>query len=232
MTATKVHPSTTGDRVRDGARVHREPPHLTHSTDQVEAVLRVLPSHGWTAGWTGRRDRALLALSELAGLSFGQIASLTCGDLTVADGVATIRTSGGRISLPANDDDMLCGPCSLARWVHALDLTVVYPGRVIAAVIARAVPLTPDSPHLCQSNNAVTDVTRRVALLPPIDHYGHPVRVVPAGSPAVSRPVANHRWHTIPTQLVPRRSARSDETSTRASGLERRAAELLDRSPA
>jgi len=232
MTATKVDPSTTGGRVRDGARVHREPRHLTHSTEQVEAILRVLPSHGWPAGWTGRRDRALLALSELAGLSFGQIASLTAGDMTIADGVATIRTSGGRISLHANDDDMLCGPCSLARWVHALDLTVVYPGRVIAAVIARAVPLTADSPHLCQGNNAVTDVTRRVALLPPIDHYGHPVRVVPAGGPVVIRPMTDHRWHSIPTQLVPRRSARSDEASTRAKGLERRVAELFGRTPA
>ena len=96
-------------------------------------VLRTLPSHGWAAGWIGRRDRALLVLSQLAGLSYGQIAALAAGDLSIADGVATIRTAGGKTTLRQVDDDLLCGPCGLARWVHALDLTVVYPdGRVIA----------------------------------------------------------------------------------------------------
>jgi len=35
--------------------------------DAVEAALRGLPSHGWTAGIFGRRDRALQVLSQLAG---------------------------------------------------------------------------------------------------------------------------------------------------------------------
>lgn len=142
------------------------PPHGPHSSDRVEQVLRLLPSHGWTAGWIGRRDRALLVLSHLAGLSYDNIAALTAGDLTVADGVATIHTPGGETLLRDNADDLLCGPCALARWVHALDLTVVYPdGRVIAAVIARAVRLTPDSPHLCHSNNAITEITRGAAAV-------------------------------------------------------------------
>ena len=36
-------------------------------TDQVAAALRGLPSHGWTRGMFGRRDRCLLVLSQLAG---------------------------------------------------------------------------------------------------------------------------------------------------------------------
>ena len=35
--------------------------------EAVAAALRGLPSHGWTAGIFGRRDRALLVLSQLAG---------------------------------------------------------------------------------------------------------------------------------------------------------------------
>src|SRR5664279_388608 len=35
--------------------------------EAVQAALRGLPSHGWTAGMFGRRDRALLVLSQLAG---------------------------------------------------------------------------------------------------------------------------------------------------------------------
>jgi len=76
---------------------------------------------------------------------------------------------GGRTKLKAVAEDLICGPCALARWVHALDLTVVYPdGRVIAALIARAMPVTSDSPHLCQSNNKITEVTAQLALLPPV----------------------------------------------------------------
>src|SRR6478752_486173 len=55
-------------------------------TPQVENLLRSLPSHGWPAGWIGRRDRALLVLAELAGLRVEQIASVAAGDVTIAEG--------------------------------------------------------------------------------------------------------------------------------------------------
>ena len=55
--------------------------------EQVEAALRILPSHGWTSGWTGRRDRALLVLSQMAGLSYANIAELTVGNVTISDGL-------------------------------------------------------------------------------------------------------------------------------------------------
>lgn len=198
-----------------------------HPTERVEAVLRGLPSHGWTAGWIGRRDRALLVLSQLAGLSFGQIAGLTAGDLTVIDGVATISTAAGRTTLEAVDDDLLCGPCTLARWVHALDLTVVYPdGRVIAAVIARAVPLTPDSPHLCQSNNTITEITRSVTLLPPIDRWGHPHRAPALRRLPATRAVRDNWRHPAQADPDPLR-ARPREAGHRAVALASRAAQLL-----
>jgi hypothetical protein len=160
----------------------------------------------------------------LAGLTFGQLAALTAGELSVADGIATLRTEGGMTTLRKVDDDLLCGPCALARWVHALDLTVVYPdGRVIAALIARAVPVTSDSPHLCQSNNSITEPTRRVALLPPIDQWGHPTRIVIAPNPPA--------WSTA-RSAAGRVAGRSTSTLTadddgRAQALEQRVEQLL-----
>jgi hypothetical protein len=159
----------------------------TFTPEQVEAALRLLPSHGWTHGWTGRRDRALLVLSQMAGLSYDNIAELTVGDVTIADGLATIRTPGGTTTLRMTPDDLICGPCALARWLHALDMTTVYPtGRVIAAVIARAAPLTADSPHLCQGTVTVTETTRSMSLL---NALNAPVPAVnPASTPSLSRP--------------------------------------------
>src|SRR6476661_8016773 len=50
----------------------------------VEATLRALPSHGWTQGIFGRRDRCLLVLSQLGGVPYKHLAMLTAGDVTVA----------------------------------------------------------------------------------------------------------------------------------------------------
>ena len=69
--------------------------------ERVAAALRGLPSHGWTAGMFGRRDRALLVLSQLAGLSYTRIATLTAGDVTVHDGTAAISTPGRDGDTPA-----------------------------------------------------------------------------------------------------------------------------------
>ena len=66
-------------------------------TDQVAAALRGLPSHGWTQGMFGRRDRCLLVLSQLAGVPYKHLATLTVGDITVADGTATITSSSRRM---------------------------------------------------------------------------------------------------------------------------------------
>ena len=52
-------------------------------------------------------------------------------------------------------------------------MIVNYPDRyVIDAVIARAPPLSANSPHLCRGTHTVTDATRQMPLLPPIDRWG------------------------------------------------------------
>ena len=64
-------------------------------SEEVEAALRGLPSHGWTRGMFGRRDRCLLVLSQLAGVPYKHLATLTAGDVTVADGTARIENAAG-----------------------------------------------------------------------------------------------------------------------------------------
>ena len=143
---------------------------------RTQEALRASPS----AGWVGRRDRAVLVLSQMAGMSDEDIAGLTVGDVVIADAAATITAATGTITLPASDDGMICGPCALARWLHLLDMTVIYPDRyVIDAVIARAAPLSADSPHMCRGTHTVTDTTRHLLLLPPIDRWG-PISAIPA----------------------------------------------------
>lgn len=223
------HERVSGGTVltRDSGRIPGQRTAIEHTLEQVHDALRTIPSHGWPAGWLGRRDRALLVLSELAGLSYEQIANLVAGDLTIGGGMAAIRTTGGTTRLSGNENDLLCGPCALARWVHALDLTVVYPdSRVIAAVIGRAVPLTANSPHLCDSNNDITDVTRRVPLLPPIDRWGHPVRSGVATAMTAARSTPDRAPGTA------RIGGMAPDTLERAKGLHHRVGQLLDLGPA
>ncbi len=152
----------------------------------VDAALRQLPSQGSSNGWTNRRNRALLVLSQVAGLRPDSIVELTAGDISVSGGVATIRTPGGTTTLRRDDDVLLCGPCALARWLHALDLTVVQPASVAASVVARSAPLTARSPHLCDGELALSAATSRLPVLPPTDPWGPHRQVTRVAVPAHS----------------------------------------------
>ena len=52
--------------------------------EAAQAALRGLPSHGWTQGMFGRRDRCLLVLSQLAGVPYRHLATLTAGEISIA----------------------------------------------------------------------------------------------------------------------------------------------------
>ncbi len=134
--------------------------------------MRALPSHGAARGWTGRRDRALLVLSQVARIPAASIVELTAGDITVSGGVATVRTPSGTTTLRRSDDVLICAPCALARWLHALDLTVLQPTQVAASVIARCAPLTVDSPHFCEGELTLAPATRVMPVLPVTDSWG------------------------------------------------------------
>ena len=151
-----------------------EPFHPTQSDQEtVDAALRGLPSHGWTAGMFGRRDRCLLVLSQLAGVPYQYLAVLTAGDIYIEESVATIRTAAGEWTLRPADDVILCGPCAVTRWLKILDLAVTKPStKTIARAMKKAAVVDHRSPHVCITAPVLDDGTKVVPLLPPIDQWG------------------------------------------------------------
>ena len=141
--------------------------------DAVDAALRGLPSHGWTAGMFGRRDRALLVLSQLVGVPYQHLATLTAGDIHVEESVATIRSAAGDWTVGAADDGLLCGPCAIVRWLKILDLAVTKPStKTIARALKRTKAVDHRSTHVCHRGPVLGEATRGVPLLPPIDQWG------------------------------------------------------------
>ena len=141
--------------------------------EAMDAALRRLPSHGWTAGMFGRRDRCLLVLSQLAGVPYRHLARLTTGDIYIADGVVTIRSAAGDWTIGAADDGLLCGPCAVVRWLKILDLAVTKPStKTIARALKRTKAVDHRSPHVCDTAPILDDSTKVVPLLPPIDQWG------------------------------------------------------------
>jgi len=151
-----------------------EPFQLTkEDKDAVETALRGLPSHGWTQGMFGRRDRALLVLSQLAGVPYRHLARLTPGDISIADGAATTRSTAGEWTLRPADDAEMCGPCAVVRWLKILDLAVTHLStRTIASALKKTNPVDHRSPHVCHTGPVLADTTTAVPLLPPIDQWG------------------------------------------------------------
>ena len=170
-------------------------PDAPGSPRPVDAVLRSLPSHGWTAGWVGRRDRALLVLTQRAGLSAADTAALTVDDIVVRDGAAVIRVvgTGDPVTLRQTDDCLLCGPCALSRWLHALGLAGMHSdGRVVASVIARAAPLGAHSPHVCEGTVLASDGPSGTLVFPADDRWAA-APVARSGLPVPARPVHDLR---------------------------------------
>ncbi len=143
-------------------------------SDQVEAALQGLPSHGWARGMFGRRDRCLLVLSQIAGVPYKHLATLTAGDVTMASGAATISANAGTWTVLPGDDALLCGSCAVVRWLRVLDLVVTRPGkRDLAQALKKAKQVTGGSPHLCRSTRPLEQATSVVPLVPPIDQWGY-----------------------------------------------------------
>ena len=123
-----------------------------------------------------------------------------------------IRTPGGATTLRSAPDGRICGPCTLARWLHALDLTAIYPDPgVVTAVLARAAALTANSPHLCEGSTKVCEPTRSMPVLPSIDQWG-PVAANPTGT----RPAGLSVDPTIPASNPVRPFSRPVITRRRA----------------
>jgi hypothetical protein len=144
----------------------------------VEILLRLLPSHGWTTGVLGRRDRALLTLAADTAIPYRQLAALTVGQLHTPGGQgggATITDAlGAEHVLDSNQDPVLSGPCALVRWRRVLDTVVTrHATRALVDLLKDAEEVTAASHHPCQAPKPFDDRTLAVPLFPPINQWGH-----------------------------------------------------------
>ena len=173
--AARLPPLHRSDELRDllrGRPAH--PGREAFTAERIDAALRALPSHGWTQGWFGRRDRALLVLAQQAGLTYRQIARLRAGDVTFTPaGTAVITTGTGPVEIPPAVDVIVCGPCILTRWIRALDLANQPSPRPVAQTVDRASEVTDRAPHRCTNAGPLDHpATAQLPLLPPADQWG------------------------------------------------------------
>jgi hypothetical protein len=180
------------DRRALRASLGRPPPIPTRpppEPDALAAAVRALPTTGWTGGFFGRRDAAVLTLAA-SPLGWTALAGLRTGDVSVAAGV--LHLPGG-YRLPAGPDPASCPPCVWLRWARALGLARREVSiRVLRAALDRAAALSSTSPHRCR--------------IPPGSDRGDDVGDVP-GDP-VFTPIDQHGYPTLDRALAPTSLAR------------------------
>jgi len=104
---------------------------------------------------------------------YRHLAALTAGDISVAEGVVTIRSAAGEWTIAANGDVVVCGSCAVVRWLKILDLAVTKPStKTIARALKKAAVVDHRSPHVCHTAPVLDETTKAVPLLPPIDQWG------------------------------------------------------------
>lgn len=152
-------------------RPRRPDPRIPLPAGHVDKLLTALPVHGWTAGWFGRRDRALLVLVD-TGLPYRTLARLAVGDVLATPTGATITFRDAEpIELETSPDPTVCRPCALVLWIRALQLAVRGATVTVARAVDHAKPLTPDSPHHCR--RLLGDLDSDIPLLAVSDSWGH-----------------------------------------------------------
>src|SRR5664280_2011373 len=153
--------------------------------------IRDRPTTGWTGGFFGRRDAAMLTLAA-APLGWTALAGLRTGDVSVAGGA--LHLSGGH-RLPAGPDPASCPPCVWLRWARAPGLARREVSiRVLRAALDRAVPLTSTSPHRCRippSSDRADDVAADPVFVP-IDQHGYPTLDRALAPTSLARLAARH----------------------------------------
>ncbi len=154
---------------------------------QVDMLMRLLPSNGWTAGLFGRRDRALLTLAAQTTIPYRQLPRLTVAALQIADGVATVTDQHGVAHVvDAATDPVLCGPCTLVRWRRVLDTEVQH--KSVKTLLKDAEVVIASSHHPCRSPKPIDDKTLDAVLFPPINQWGHlPLPIRPLSPHSTSR---------------------------------------------
>jgi hypothetical protein len=188
------------DRRALRASLGRPPPTPTRPPPDrhaLAAAVRALPTTGWTGGFFGRRDAAMLTLAA-SPLPWTALAELRTTDVTVAGGV--LHLPGGH-RLPAGPDPASCPPCVWLRWARALGLARREVSiRVLRAALDRAVPLTSTSPHRCRIPPG-SDRDDNVGddgdddddpVFTPIDQHGYPALDRALAPTSLARLAARH----------------------------------------
>ncbi len=171
----------------DPAPVPAAPSRELIDSGQVDMLMRLLPSHGWTGGLFGRRDRALLTLAAQTTIPYRQLPRLTIAQLHIADGIATITDHhGAEHVIEAAGDPVLCGPCALVRWRRVLDTEVTH--KSAKTLLKKAEEVTGASHHSCRSPKPIDARTLDAQLFPPINQWGHlPLPIRPLSPHSTSR---------------------------------------------
>jgi len=155
--------------------------------EQVEMLMRLLPSNGWTAGLFGRRDRALLTLAAQTTIPYRQLPRLTVAALQIAGGVASVTDHHGVAhAVGSAGDPVLCGPCALVRWRRVLNAEARH--KRLPALLKKAEEVTADSHHPCHAPKPIDARTLDAPLFPPINQWGHlPLPIRPLSPHSASR---------------------------------------------
>ena len=242
-TAAGLSPPARTDHIRDLAR-GRPARLVRQSLDQagVDAALRALRIVGWTAGWFGRRDRALLVLAA-ADIPYRRIAQLTVAHLELTDRAVTITAAGGDgpVVIAAGDDPVDCRACALGRWVRILNLDATTNTRTVREALQgqKRRPAVPH--HICRQPEPVDPRAAGLPLLPPIDPHGsthldQPVSLTRQSVSQLARDTTAGRYaghQILPLPLDPDQNQQAAITTAPAAytaqqyqrGLEQRAAD-------
>jgi hypothetical protein len=184
------------DRRALRAGLGRPPPTPTRpppEPDALAAAVRALPTTGWTGGFFGRRDAAMLTLAA-SPLPWTALAGLRTADVSVAEGA--LHLPGGH-RLPGGPDPASCPPCVWLRWARALGLARREVSiRVLRAALDRAVPLTSTSPHRCRIPPVLDrgdgDDVPGDPVFVPIDQHGYPTLDRALAPTSLARLAARH----------------------------------------
>ncbi len=189
------------------ARVADPPTRQLIDPGQVDILMRLLPSHGWTGGLFGRRDRALLTLAAATTIPYRQLPRLTVGQLNIADGTAIITDHRGtKHVVEAAADPLLCGPCALVRWRRVLDTEALH--KRVKKLLKDAEEVTGASHHSCRSPKPIDARILDAPLFPPINQWGHlPLPIRPLSPHSASRLARAGRHRPRPPQGAGRRRA-------------------------
>jgi len=150
-------------------------------------LMRLLPSHGWTAGLFGRRDRALLTLATQTTIPYRRLAGLTVGQQPIADGNCDHhRSSRHRAHREVSGRSDAVRACALVRWRRVLDTEIQH--KNVKKLLKHAEGATAGSHHPCLEPKPIDDRTLGAPMFPPINQWRHlPLPIRPLSPHFTSR---------------------------------------------